>query len=116
MNEAQRSALKTAVSEFLVVFVAAICWIFVRKTGESVLDAFGVAVVTAFFLYIVHRSRSASRNVGTPHSTLRRRLSQNRRYTHRWRNIATKTHCSTINRTGNLRRYEHKQSTAHCDI
>jgi len=61
MNESQRSALKTAVSEFLVVLVAAICWNFVRKTGESLIDAFGVAVVTAFLLYLVHRGRSEAK-------------------------------------------------------
>jgi hypothetical protein len=59
MKENQRSALKIALVEFVAVFVAAVGWNLFRKTGESVLDAFGVAVIAAVFLYIFHHERPA---------------------------------------------------------
>jgi len=54
MKEKQESALKLALLEFVVVFVTAVCWNLVRKTGESAIDAFGIAVLTAVLLYAFH--------------------------------------------------------------
>jgi hypothetical protein len=59
MNEKRQSALKTALLEFVVVFVTASVWNLVRKTGESVVDAFFIAVITAVFLYALHREKLA---------------------------------------------------------
>lgn len=54
MTKKQRSALKLALSEFAVVFLAAVCWNLFRKTGESTLDALALAALTAVFLYFLH--------------------------------------------------------------
>ena len=58
VKHVRRSALRIALIEFLIVFISALCWNVVRKTGESILDSFGIAVVTAVFLYILERERS----------------------------------------------------------
>jgi hypothetical protein len=58
-TKVRRSAFQIALIEFVMVFASALCWNLVRKTGESVLDAFGVAVLTAVFLYIVERQRNS---------------------------------------------------------
>jgi hypothetical protein len=58
-TKARRSALQIGLIEFVIVFASALCWNLVRKTGESVLDSFGVAVITAVFLYIVERQRNS---------------------------------------------------------
>jgi hypothetical protein len=44
--------------EFVLVLVTSIIWNFLRKTGESVLDAFGIAVLTAVFFYAFYPERS----------------------------------------------------------
>jgi hypothetical protein len=54
----RRSPFQIALVEFAIIFVSALCWNFVRKTGESVLDSFGVAVVTAVLLYFWERERN----------------------------------------------------------
>ena len=46
----RRSPIQIALVEFVMIFVTILCWNFVRKTGESVLDSFGVAAVTAVLL------------------------------------------------------------------
>jgi len=54
MKEKHQSALKTAFLEFLVVFVTAIVWGLFRRTGESVIDSFFIAVIAAALLYASH--------------------------------------------------------------
>jgi hypothetical protein len=56
-NTKRRSALKTALIEFALVFVIAFCWNHFRKTSESLVDTAGVAALTAFFLFLFHRSK-----------------------------------------------------------
>jgi len=55
MQEKRKSALKTALLEFAVVFVTAIVWSLVRKTGKNVVDAFFIAGITAVLLYALHK-------------------------------------------------------------
>jgi hypothetical protein len=57
VNQARRSASRTALIEFLIVFVSEICWNFFRKTGQSIFDSFGIAAITAVFLYVWMRER-----------------------------------------------------------
>jgi len=52
VKQVRRSASWTALVEFLIVFVSEICWNFFRKTGQSVFDSFGIAAITAVFLYV----------------------------------------------------------------
>jgi len=47
----KRPAWQSALIEFLVVFVVAVCWNLVRKTDESFVDALGIATLTAVLLY-----------------------------------------------------------------
>lgn len=54
VNEKQQSALKLAFVEFTVVFVSEVGWSLVRKTGQSMIDAFGIALLTAIFLFAFH--------------------------------------------------------------
>jgi hypothetical protein len=49
-----QSALKLALIEFAVVFVSEVGWNLVRKTGQSTIDAFGIALLTAVFLFAFH--------------------------------------------------------------
>lgn len=46
LKEKRQSALKLAVIEFAVVFVSEVGWNLVRKTGQSTIDAFGIALLT----------------------------------------------------------------------
>jgi hypothetical protein len=55
LKEKQETALKLALIEFAVVFVSEVGWNLVRKTGQSVVDAFGIALLTAIFLYAFHK-------------------------------------------------------------
>ena len=48
------SALKLALIEFAVVFASEIGWDLIRKTGQSTIDALGIALLTAIFLFIFH--------------------------------------------------------------
>lgn len=54
-REKGQSALKLAIIEFAVVFVSEVVWNQVRKTGQSLIDAFGIAVLTAILLFAFHR-------------------------------------------------------------
>jgi hypothetical protein len=54
VNEKRYSALKLAVVEFAVVFASEVSWSLVRKTGQSMLDAFGIALLTALLLFAFH--------------------------------------------------------------
>jgi Mn2+/Fe2+ NRAMP family transporter len=47
-----------ALIEFASVFASEVVWIFFRKTGQSVFDAFGIALITALFLYFVQHDLS----------------------------------------------------------
>ena len=47
----KRPAWKTTLIEFAVIFVVSVCWNLGRKTGESIVDAFGIAAITAILLY-----------------------------------------------------------------
>jgi len=55
-NEKPNIALKTALIEFAFVFLSAFCWNHFRKRGESLVDTAGVAALTAFFLFLFHRT------------------------------------------------------------
>ena len=50
----QHSALKVAVVEFTVIFVSEVSWSLIRKTGLSIIDAFGIALLTASVLFVFH--------------------------------------------------------------
>ncbi len=54
MNEKRQSALKLALVEFAVVFVSEVGWSLVRKTGQSMIDDFGIALFTAILLFAFH--------------------------------------------------------------
>lgn len=54
----KQSAIRATLLEFVLVLVTSIIWNFLRKTGESVLDAFGIAVLTAVFFYAFYPERS----------------------------------------------------------
>jgi hypothetical protein len=58
LKNIRQSAFRTALVEFVVLFVVAVCWNFARKTGASIFDAFGVAFLTAVLLYAFHRELS----------------------------------------------------------
>jgi len=51
VNEKRQSALKLAFVEFAVVFVSEVGWSLVRKSGQSMIDAFGIALLTAILLF-----------------------------------------------------------------
>lgn len=51
----RQSALRLALIEFAVVFVSEAGWNLSRKTGHSRFDAFGIALLTAVFLYAFHK-------------------------------------------------------------
>lgn len=53
-KKSRQSAIKLALVEFAVVFVSEVGWNLVRKTGQSTLDAFGIALLTAFFMFAFH--------------------------------------------------------------
>jgi hypothetical protein len=50
-------AFRLALGEFALMFVVEVVWNYFRKNGVSVVDAFGVALITAVFLYCVHLPR-----------------------------------------------------------
>jgi hypothetical protein len=50
-----RSAIQTALLEFLIIFVCALGWNVVRKTGQSVFDMLGEAAIAAGLLYFWQR-------------------------------------------------------------
>ena len=50
----KQSPLKLALIEFAVVFVSEVGWNRLRKTGQSTIDAFGIALITAILLFAVH--------------------------------------------------------------
>lgn len=52
----RQSARNLALVEFAVVFLSEVGWNLVRKTGQSLVDSFGIALVTALLLYAVHRN------------------------------------------------------------
>jgi hypothetical protein len=52
------SPFQIALVEFFIVFLSGLLWNLLRKTGESIVDSFGVAVVTAVFFYFVERERA----------------------------------------------------------
>jgi hypothetical protein len=54
VKEKRQSALKLALIEFAVVFAAEVGWNLLRKTGQSAIDAFGIALVTAILLFAFH--------------------------------------------------------------
>ncbi len=54
MNEKRQSALKLAFVEFAVVFASELGWSLVRKTGQSMIDAIGIALLTALVLFAFH--------------------------------------------------------------
>jgi hypothetical protein len=54
VNEKRQSALKLALVEFAVVFVSEVGWSLVRKTGQSMIDDFGIALCTAILLFAFH--------------------------------------------------------------
>jgi hypothetical protein len=54
VNQTRQSALKLAFVEFAVVFVSELGWSLVRKTGQSLIDAFGIALLTAILLFAFH--------------------------------------------------------------
>jgi hypothetical protein len=51
----RQPAFTLALIEFAVMFLSEIGWNLVRKTGQSMLDSFGIALLTAIFLYAFHR-------------------------------------------------------------
>ena len=61
MNEKRQSALKLAFVEFAVVFLSEVGWSLVRKTGQSMIDAFGIALITAILLFAFHSSSREGR-------------------------------------------------------
>lgn len=54
MTEKQQSALELAIVEFAVVFGSEADWTLLRKTGQSVIDSFGIALMTAILLFAFH--------------------------------------------------------------
>jgi len=54
VNEKRQSALKLAFVEFAVVFASELGWSLVRKTGQSMIDAIGIALLTALVLFAFH--------------------------------------------------------------
>jgi len=52
VNERTKSAIKVSSIEFAVVFGAELGWNFVAKGGQSVLDSFGIALLTAIGLFL----------------------------------------------------------------
>lgn len=52
-----RSAIQIALMEFVIIFVCALGWHIVRKTGESIFDLLGEAAVTAGLLYFWETDR-----------------------------------------------------------
>jgi len=50
----KQSPLKLALIEFAVVLVSEVGWNLLRKTGQSTIDAFGIALITAILLFAVH--------------------------------------------------------------
>ena len=46
-----RSAARLAIREFAIIFLCAMGWHLLRKTGDSVLDIFGEAALTALLLF-----------------------------------------------------------------
>ena len=55
LKEKRQSALKLALIEFAVVFVSEVDRNLLRKTGQSALDAFGIALLAATFLNAFHK-------------------------------------------------------------
>ena len=51
MESAKRSPLKIALIEFGIVFGSELVWNLVRKNGLSLVDAFGIAALTALLTY-----------------------------------------------------------------
>ena len=58
MKEKTQGALKLACLEFVVVFLSELGWGLFRKGAPSVLDAFGIALLTALLLLIFHASKT----------------------------------------------------------
>ena len=56
-KKVHRSAFQVALIEFLIIFVCALGWNFLRKTGQSVIDLLGEAAITAGLLYFWERDR-----------------------------------------------------------
>jgi hypothetical protein len=54
----RQSAIRATFVEFVVVLITSVIWNYVRKTGESVLDAFGIALLTAVLFYAFYRESS----------------------------------------------------------
>jgi hypothetical protein len=54
-KEGRKSALRVALLDFVLMFVISVCWNFLRKSGTSVVDEFGVAFLTAVFVYAFYR-------------------------------------------------------------
>jgi hypothetical protein len=55
MTNTSKSAVRMAIIEFPIVFAGELAWNFFRETGQSLFDAFGIALITALFLYLVQR-------------------------------------------------------------
>jgi hypothetical protein len=55
METAKHSPLRLALGEFCIMFVVTVGWNLVRKSGEGVLDAFGVSAITAILIYFFTR-------------------------------------------------------------
>jgi len=54
VKEKRQSALKLALIEFTVVFVSEVGGNLFRNTGQSTVDSFGIALVTAILLFAFH--------------------------------------------------------------
>ena len=57
VKEKRQSALKLALIEFAIIFASELSWNLFRKTGQSTVDSFGIALVTAILLYAVHSGK-----------------------------------------------------------
>jgi hypothetical protein len=55
---AAQRLVTTTLIEFFVVLASEVGWNFLRKTGQSVLDSFGIALLTAVIFYCVQKPRS----------------------------------------------------------
>jgi hypothetical protein len=49
---------RTTFIEFAIVFASEVGWNFFRKTGQSVLDSFAIALITAVIFYCVQQPHS----------------------------------------------------------
>jgi predicted branched-subunit amino acid permease len=55
VENAKRAALKLALADLFLMFVISVIWNYIRKNGVSVIDEFGVAALTAIFVYAFAR-------------------------------------------------------------